>query len=64
MARVQVCKTASIASRPPTYLGSQASFCNAAAAHEPIFVSFAPDAQEHPLRIDVGNPQKQTFTEA
>ena len=64
MARVQVCKTASIASRPPTYLGSQASFCNAAAAHEPIFVSFAPDAQEHPLRIDVGNPQEQTFTES
>src|SRR5437016_9492105 len=32
--------------------------------HETIFVSFAPDAQEHPLRIDVGNPQEQTFTEA
>src|SRR2546425_749475 len=32
--------------------------------HETIFVSFAPDAQEHPLRIDVGNPQEQTFTES
>ena len=29
---VQVCKTASIARRPPTYWGSQASFCKAAAA--------------------------------
>jgi len=29
---VQVCKMASIARRPPTYVGSQASFCNAAAA--------------------------------
>ncbi len=32
--------------------------------HETILVSFAPDAQEHPLRIDVANPQEQTFTEA
>src|SRR6266436_7677851 len=32
--------------------------------HETIFVSFAPDAQEHPLRIDVANPQEQPFTEA
>src|SRR5438128_10726523 len=32
--------------------------------HETIFVSFAPDAQEHPLRIDVANPQEQTFTES